>query len=200
MSQQKVSPSQIYKTFYSKTNFRTFLTNLSTSASVRELFIQSIISTGYSHCYLEFPAITKDSLDSDDVAEYTVSESPNFAAADWTVFGDKLKPYIKKNQTVDQKIEATYFPNISGDAMLVVPVPTTDSGIDRYSGDLMTFLKHGQKSQQHDLVQLFAKTALSLIETRQKIYISTHGHGVSWLHVRLSNSPKYYTHRKYLRQ
>ena len=189
--------SKEHITFHTKTNFRTFLTKLSTSATIRKQFIQSIVSTGYDNCYLEFPPITQDLLDSSKVAEYTVLESSKFKDADWTVFNDKLKKNHSKNHSNDQKSEAIYFPNISGDTILVVPVPTTDPEIDKYSSDLMTFLKHGHKRQQHCLISLFAKTALQLIDTCKKIYISTHGHGVAWLHVRLSNTPKYYTYKKY---
>ena len=190
--------SQKYKTFYSKTNFRTFLTNLTSSKSSCDLFIQSIISTGYPHCYIEFPMITKDSLDFDNVVEYTVLKSSSFRKVDWTEFTDKFTYHIKNNTKNDHKTRAIYFPNILGDTMLVVPIPSTDQGIDKYSGDLMSFLKYGQKNQQYALIQLFAKTALNLIETHQKLYISTHGHGLPWLHIRLSNLPKYYTHIKYL--
>lgn len=188
-----------HKTFQTNTNFHKFFTKLSTSAHTREIFIQSIVSTGYGHCYLEFPPITKESINSKDDAEYTVIEASDFKDANWKIFYDKLKPYLKNNQSHDPKIETTYFPNISGDTMLVVPIPTINPEIDRYSGDLMNFLKYGQKSQQHAVINLVAQTVLTTIETRKKVFISTHGHGVPWLHVRLSDTPKYYTHKKYVK-
>ena len=111
---------------------------------------------------------------------------------------NKIVMYLYTSTYINSLIVIIYFPNILGDTMLVVPIPSTDQGIDKYSGDLMSFLKYGQKNQQYALIQLFAKTALNLIETQQKLYISTHGHGLPWLHIRLSNLPKYYTHIKYL--
>ena len=188
---------QAYKTFYLKTNFRTFLNNLTTSTLMCDQFIQNIVSTGYSNCYLEFPMISLKILDSDDMAEYTIIEASSFPDADWTLFSDKIKSNNNKNQNNNKK-KAMFFSNISSDAMLVIPIPTTKQKIDMFSGDLMTFLKHGQKKQQREVVQLCAITALKLIESQQSIYISTHGRGVAWLHIRLSTVPKYYMHKKYL--
>lgn len=206
------------KTFQLKTNLYTFLTTLKSSEAARNTFINSIVSTGFENCYLEFPPLSTNSKFSKIPGEYTVIESKGFNRADWTIFRDKLEPFINKkllsinsddaNVSAKQNINVTYFPNISRDTILVVPVPTQNETIDKFSGHLMAFLKNGQKDQKHKLIEKFADLALTMTKTNtstdtgigtgEQIYISTHGHGVPWLHIRLCKTAKYYTFSKYV--
>ncbi len=183
--------SEKYKTYKFKTSFHDFLIELTKSELARDNFIHTIISTNYDNCFLEFPVLNKKTYD--DKVEFTITESCSFHDSDWQSFTDKLKPLIesKSNLTV------TSFYNPSKDALLVVPVPSNNQS-DIYSNHLMNFLKQGSKKQQHDLIKIFAMSALGMAENDESVYISTHGHGVPWLHVRLSKTPKYYQHKEYI--
>jgi hypothetical protein len=79
------------------------------------------------------------------------------------------------------------FPNIGGDAILVVPKPL--AGKAGY-GHLGAFLQVAPDEQQHALLQVLGgATKASLQRSDNSIWISTAGLGVPWLHVRLDLTP-----------
>lgn len=84
-------------------------------------------------------------------------------------------------------------PNLSGDALLVVPRPLVDR--DCYC-HLAEFVRDAPKEQRDALWQLTAERALQRCH-EQPLWLSTAGGGVPWLHVRMDRSPKYYAHRPY---
>ncbi len=85
------------------------------------------------------------------------------------------------------------FDNLSGRSRLVAPQPPGDAG------HLASFLRSASTAQ---VVALW-RTVAEEIEawwsdpTRDVLWVSTHGTGVPWLHVRLDPRPKYY--RSHLR-
>jgi hypothetical protein len=187
--------SDNFKTFKLRTSFKNFFQDLTHSATTRELFIQSIISTGYPNCLLEFPGISLNNWTKP--GEYTVIKTHSFEQTNWKHFSDKLKSLIGNT---DSKI-VTSFENLSGETLLVVPIPYNIESYDSHSGHLMSFLTYGKKEQQHELIKLIAEKVLEKMEQikpKQQIFISTHGHGVPWLHIRISPTPKYYTHEAYI--
>ena len=87
------------------------------------------------------------------------------------------------------------FPNIGGDAILVVPKPL--AGATTY-GHLGAFLRTAPEKQQHALLQTLGRaTEDSLQQPSSRLWISTAGLGVPWLHVRLDSRPKYYRYQPY---
>lgn len=95
----------------------------------------------------------------------------------------------KKN--IDKKY-AIHFPNLSSDTTLVVPVPKKGKNFI----NLFYFMKNASKIQQQELWKLVVKQAKTMLKKHKNIWISTHGLGVNYLHVRISNSPKYYENSK----
>jgi hypothetical protein len=178
------SMSITFKTFCSPLKF---FNKLETDKKSRESFINSIRSTGFNACYLEFACINGDV----DVVEYTVIKTNQFPDADWRYFKDKLDPVTKSNDNSN----TLQFENLSGDATLVIPVPTLNKSIDSRSGHLMEFLLN----QIDDLIKHIGLSVSQLIKSKKypRLYVSTHGRGVPWLHVRLSSSPKYYSMSEY---
>lgn len=178
-----------HKTYKKDITFYEFLVQLTKSKKTRNDLIHDITSSGFENCYLEFPVFSKSTYN--DKVEFTVIESIPFPAADWTHFEDKLKSTSESQSVVS-------FCNLSQDTYLVIPVPNGNT--DAYSNHLMNFLTKGYEQQKHDLIETFAKQALLMAENNQKIYISTHGHGVPWLHIRLSLNPKHYCHEDYINE
>jgi hypothetical protein len=87
------------------------------------------------------------------------------------------------------------FPNIGGDAVLVVPKPL--AGTAGY-GHLGGFLRAAPEAQQHALLERLGIAARAgLQRPGDCLWISTAGLGVPWLHVRLDSRPKYYKHQPY---
>ncbi len=85
------------------------------------------------------------------------------------------------------------FPNLGRNAILVVPCPVSDPQI---YGHLAEFTRNAPLNQQHVFWKTIAETMASRVDT-QPVWLSTAGMGVSWLHVRLDDRPKYYAHDEY---
>ena len=93
---------------------------------------------------------------------------------------------------------AVTFPSLGGDALLVAPVPKRGVDDDVYM-HLATFVSHANKEQVDRLWLTVAHTIRQLMSTTSdKIWLSTSGAGVQWLHVRLDSRPKYYNWREYI--
>ncbi|NJN22915.1 MAG: hypothetical protein HC812_19255 [Leptolyngbya sp. RL_3_1] len=90
----------------------------------------------------------------------------------------------------------TTFPNLQGDAQLVVPC--CNGSMATY-GHIGTFLRQGPKPQINALWQRVGQSIQTVLGERraEPLWVSTSGLGVYWLHVRLDSKPKYYTHGPY---
>jgi hypothetical protein len=85
-------------------------------------------------------------------------------------------------------------PNLSRTAQLVVP-RELGTRLDCYA-HFAAFLRGAPTPQVHQLWQSVASTALGALSARP-LWTSTAGAGVAWLHVRIENTPKYYSYRPY---
>lgn len=85
------------------------------------------------------------------------------------------------------------FPNLGGDAQLVVPAPLS---AESDYGHLAKFVRTAPADQ----ILKFWKTVgeqYSLSLGQQPKWLSTAGLGVFWLHIRIDSRPKYYRHNAY---
>jgi hypothetical protein len=80
------------------------------------------------------------------------------------------------------------FANLGKDAVLVVPCPR---GPAACYGHLAAFVREAPEEQKHQLWALVGEVMEQQLG-RQPVWLSTAGAGVSWLHVRLDQRPKYY--------
>jgi hypothetical protein len=87
------------------------------------------------------------------------------------------------------------FPNLGGDAILVVPCP--GGPLSAY-GHLGAFVRQAPEPQRHALWELVGAAMQRRLGARP-VWLSTAGAGVSWLHVRLDDRPKYYGYAPYRR-
>jgi len=85
------------------------------------------------------------------------------------------------------------FPNLGGDAVLVVPCPMGPG--DAYT-HLAAFVRGTPESQRHALWAAVGSAMARRVGTRP-VWLSTAGAGVAWLHVRLDDAPKYFGHAPY---
>jgi hypothetical protein len=91
--------------------------------------------------------------------------------------------------------DSATFGNLGGDAVLVAPCP---AGPGSDYGHLAQFTRTAPPEQQH----AFWRAVGEAMEARvgaAPTWLSTAGHGVAWLHVRLDSRPKYYRHSGYMR-
>lgn len=85
------------------------------------------------------------------------------------------------------------FANLSGDATLVSP---TETGPYAH---LLAFLRAAPPALSTELWTRTAEAVLPRLARSERLWVSTHGLGVLWLHVRLDRVPKYYHHGPYRR-
>ncbi len=91
------------------------------------------------------------------------------------------------------KEDVVVFSNLGGDATLVVPTPLTP---DTAYNHLGMFTQQAPVAQQQLLWQRVGEAMQSRVSGKP-VWLSTAGGGVSWLHVRLDDRPKYYHHTPY---
>jgi hypothetical protein len=80
------------------------------------------------------------------------------------------------------------FPNLSKDTMLVIPMPVHGKNY----ATLKDFIDNAPEIQQQEFWKKVAHVAKEFMEKNGKVWISVHGLGVGYTHVRISTSPKYY--------
>lgn len=88
---------------------------------------------------------------------------------------------------------AIVFPNLGGDAILIVPCPHGPSAAYAHLG---AFIRLASEVQKHALWQQVGKCMEKRL-SENPVWLSTAGGGVAWLHVRLDDRPKYYGHIPY---
>jgi hypothetical protein len=80
------------------------------------------------------------------------------------------------------------FPNLGGDAILVVPCPVAEP---LAYGHLAAFARLAPEPQRKALWRAVGEPMARRVGA-EPVWLSTAGAGVSWLHVRLDDRPKYY--------
>jgi len=118
--------------------------------------------------------------------EFVVVDSPELAAE------PDPAPFVEHFRHAGRS-PVVEFPNLGGDAQLVVPCPLA---ADEVYTHLASFIRHAPRLQQR---ALWHRVGLAM-ERRVgelPVWLSTAGGGVPWLHVRLDDQPKYYAHPPY---
>jgi hypothetical protein len=120
------------------------------------------------------------SIDPNESTDYKEEYVPvKFPAhQDWSDFSKHLLNTSKK---------VVAFWNIKRDAILVVPVPDGNN-----YGHLYNFVKNAPIELQQLLWAKVAKVVRKMLTRYPQIWVSTHGFGVLYLHIRVSILPKYY--------
>ncbi len=155
------------------------------SAEFRQFFADGIVSGPFEAVFWETPPVTRSSLD--QPFEYVLVEAKAL---------ERLRPdpgpFSSRFAASPEEVVLT-FPNLGGDAVLVVPAPL--SGLPCYT-HLLAFLR-GASREQVDAFWKCAGEAMEQQVSDEPIWLSTAGLGVSWLHLRLDSRPKYYRYSPY---
>ena len=85
------------------------------------------------------------------------------------------------------------FPNIGGDAVMIVPCPIAAPSA---YGHIAAFVRDAPEQQQQALWFEVGEAMAHRLGDKP-VWLSTAGAGVSWLHVRLDDKPKYYGYTPY---
>jgi hypothetical protein len=153
-------------------------------APFRSFFFEQLASSPFGAFRWETPPITLQARDR--VFEFVLLDSPSLAQA------PDVHAFAEHFSKTDQ-IDVVEFSNLSGDAVLVVPSPM--ASLSAY-GHLAAFVREAPASQQHALWRMVG-AAMSQRIRAKTVWLNTAGAGVSWLHVRLDDRPKYYGYAPY---
>lgn len=88
----------------------------------------------------------------------------------------------------------TSFSNISGDSILIIPIPKKNKNFTT----IKDFIDNSSINHQKLFWKRVVKEIKKILKDNEKIYISTHGLGVPYFHLRLDKNPKYYKTKKFL--
>ena len=155
-------------------------------AAFREFYISILADAPFQAYFWETPPITSTTINRD--FEFVLVDSDHLAdvEADQHAFASHFLS-AESAQTVLE------FPNLGGDATLVVPSP---QGPATAYSDIRSFAKLAPEAQQH---QLWRRVGGAIIRHlgSEPVWVSTSGLGVYWLHIRIDTRPKYYTFDPY---
>jgi len=108
------------------------------------------------------------------------------------------KPNAKDNAKA--KIAQKYalaFPNLDRSSILIIPVPkllpggSSGSGYKNYM-TIRDFMDTASDTQKREFWKKAAREIIKYLQTHDQVWVSTHGLGVPYFHLRLDPLPKYY--------
>jgi hypothetical protein len=168
-------------------SFRRFFELLAADEQFENWYCEELAAFEAAAFYWELPPLTSRALEQD--AEFVLIEAPMLVR-----FPPEQAPFAKHFEKAPDEA-VIVFPNLGGDAVLVVPCPR---GPDDHYPHLAAFIRAASKQQVRTLWHRTARELLRSIGDRP-IWLSTAGGGVAWLHMRLDSRPKYYSHAPYRR-
>jgi hypothetical protein len=153
-------------------------------AEFRSFFNALLADAPFAAFRWETPPITTETADRS--FEFVLLESPGLAREpDPNSFAENFQN--AGNSTMVK------FPNLGKDAIMIVPCP---NGVPSAYGHLAAFVREAPALQRHALWEMVGAAMERRLGTRP-VWLSTAGAGVSWLHVRLDDRPKYYGYAPY---
>jgi hypothetical protein len=165
--------------------FRRFFELLASDEPFTDWFCCTLADFEGAAFYWELPPLTASTLDAD--AEFVLVEAPTLAGTP-----PERAPFDEHFRRAPGE-DVIVFPNLGGDAVLVVPCPR---GPDANYPHLAAFLRGADREQVRALWRRTAQEILRSVGERP-LWLSTAGGGVAWLHIRLDSRPKYYSYRPY---
>jgi hypothetical protein len=158
-----------------------------TDATFRSFFIELLAASPYRACYWETPAVCAGSLDAPFECVLLDSALLAGVTAEPGVFAEHFDSAAARDDVVA-------FPNLGRDAVLIAPCPV---GRDNACAHLAAFARGAPAAQQHALWRRVGSQLDEAIKAGRRVWVSTAGQGVFWLHVRLDDAPKYYNYAPY---
>ena len=156
--------------------FRELVTAWQSDASLREIWSEALAGVAFPGFRWECPPITAASVDRNFecvlLRSDTLSRQPESG------------PFAEFFTTA-RGASVVGFPSLGGDAFLIAPCPLAEASVYPH---LASFLRGAPPEQIHALWERVAQEVLARLSERP-LWLSTAGHGVAWLHVRLDSRP-----------
>lgn len=159
-------------------SYRDWIDQITESTEFISFYISILRNNPYEGYYWEVKPVTQNKLEQD--FEFVLVESeilPQILADD-----RDFKQYFTEGE------EVVSFPNLGGDAQLIVPTQRSDSS--NY-GHLAAFVRQAPLDQNMTFWKKVGEEYGKAIG-KETTWLSTAGLGVAWLHVRIDSRPKYY--------
>jgi hypothetical protein len=167
-----------------RATFADFLRGLKDDATFRAQLTGQLAGVPFGAFRWETPAVTTATLG--QAMEFVVLDSPGLVRQpEPEAFAEHFSAAAANGVVT--------FANLGGDAVLVVPTPL---GPPSAYGHLAAFVREAPEPQRDALWQAVGQAMARRVSTKP-VWLSTAGAGVSWLHVRLDDRPKYYGHAPY---
>jgi hypothetical protein len=176
---QKNQISPKHEKYISEMTMEEFFNALTCDQDMRNIIIKIFKQSQFTSAYWQFPIYCQQTKNTQ--IQFDLYYTTPFRPADPSDFAGQ---FIGKNMG-----DIIMFKNKSGDTDLISIVPTNDNEYDIYFSDIMNFMKNSHPSFQHALLK---KIGVEMLKKTSPCYLSTHGKGVDWIHIRLCNKPKYY--------
>lgn len=160
-----------------------FFRGLSADPDLRTALIDALRASPYAAYRWETPPFAAGTADLP--AEFVLVDAGELAAV-------RADPRPFQAQLANHLPPVATFANLGGDAILVVPHATALASYPHLAAFVRT--------APIDVAQALWTAVGEAVADRSPaapLWVSTAGMGVSWLHVRLDASPKYYAHRPY---
>lgn len=164
--------------------YREILLRWQNDETFRSWFIKLLADAPFTAFRWETPPITASTQD--QAFEFVLLDSPSLARM------PEVDAFAEHFRSAGDA-EAIAFANLGRDAVMIVPTPR---GRATAYDHLAAFVRHAPDSQRHALWSLVGDAMQRRLDARP-VWLSTAGAGVSWLHVRLDDRPKYYGYDKY---
>ena len=169
----------------SQLSFKELFSLLENNTDFARWYSETLAGSTFAAFFWEFPPLTTHAFDNE--AEFVLIESASLASL-------RPEPAPFESQFANHQGEdVVLFPNLSGDALLIVPTPL--GSIETYP-HLATFLRNAPANQVMSLWKTVGEAVRRNLGREPK-WLSTAGLGVSWLHLRLDTRPKYYRFAPY---
>ncbi len=166
-------------------SFRALFDLLEYDPDFGDWYTRNLAGCGLPAFFWEHPPVTLGTVDRK--AQFALLEAPSLA---------RIQPDPGPFEAQFARLpdaDVISFPNLGGDALLVVPSPV--GPLEAYP-HLAAFLRRAPATQVR---ALWRSTAVAVRETlgSRPCWLSTSGLGVPWLHIRIDTSPKYYQFAPY---
>tara|TARA_X000000950_G_C13908598_1_gene658043 strand:- start:1899 stop:3680 length:1782 start_codon:yes stop_codon:yes gene_type:complete len=105
-----------------------------------------------------------------------------------------FREYLSKMKPSDHVISFNSHSNLIKNTKTTLVIPNVRPG--KNFATLAHFIKNADEAQQKALWEKVGKVARKMLKRYPQVWISTHGHSVPYLHIRISNSDDYYYSNK----
>lgn len=178
-SYQVLKPSQKKERYVFNVTLENFFKLLSTNQLFREIIVTIFVNSEFEYVYWQFPIYSTSTKNY--LAHFDFVQSTSFKSANPIDFVDK---FVNKAHG-----EIVMFNNKSGDTDLISVVPTKFKDVNSTCSDIMSFMVNCNQTLKSNMLKTIG---IEMLKKKNPCYLSTHGKGVEWIHIRICDKPKYY--------